>query len=481
MGVLSELQPREVFHYFEEICGIPHGSSNTKAISDYLVKFAVEHGLAYRQDSHNNVIIRKPGTKGYENAASVILQGHIDMVCEKEEGCDIDFEKDGLRLRLEDGVVTAEGTTLGGDDGIAVAYSLAILASDTIPHPPLEAVFTVDEEIGMLGASALDCSDLSSRIMLNMDSEDEGHLLVSCAGGISVVGRLPVQREECQGTVLQLTVTGLQGGHSGVEIDKGRGNACQLLGRALYRLAQTCSYRLIDVNGGLKDNAIPRQATAKLVLGDSNQEWEEPVRQLSEVCAAEYRLTDPEVRIAITHQGEQTQQVMTEEATGKVVAALVNLPGGIQRMSFDIEGLVQTSLNLGILKTQEQEVTFSFAVRSNVGTEKEALVERIKCLMEALGGTMKSSGDYPAWEYRQDSALRDLMIQIFEEQYGRKPTVEAIHAGVECGLFVGKMPGLDCVSFGPDMKDIHTPKESMSVDSVQRTWEYILEILKRLG
>ena len=235
MGVLSELQPREVFHYFEEICGIPHGSSNTKAISDYLVKFAGEHGLAYRQDSHNNVIIREPGTKGYENAASVILQGHIDMVCEKEEGCDIDFEKDGLRLRLEDGVVTAEGTTLGGDDGIAVAYSLAILASDTIPHPPLEAVFTVDEEIGMLGAAALDCSDLSSRIMLNMDSEDEGHLLVSCAGGISVVGRLPVKREECQGTVLQLTVTGLQGGHSGVEIDKGRGNACQLLGRAPTR------------------------------------------------------------------------------------------------------------------------------------------------------------------------------------------------------------------------------------------------------
>ena len=226
---------------------------------------------------------------------------------------------------------------------------------------------------------------------------------------------------------------------------------------------------------------MPASFWGVLLPGDSNQEWEEPVRQLSEVCAAEYRLTDPEVRIAITHQGEQAQQVMTEEATGKVIAALVNLPGGIQRMSFDIEGLVQTSLNLGILKTQEQEVTLSFAVRSNVGTEKEALVERIKCLMEALGGTVKSSGDYPAWEYRQDSALRDLMIQIFEEQYGRKPTVEAIHAGVECGLFVGKMPGLDCVSFGPDMKDIHTPKESMSVDSVQRTWEYILEILKRLG
>lgn len=481
MGVLSELQPREVFHYFEEICGIPHGSSNTKAISDYLVKFAEEHRLKYKQDSYNNVIIWKPGTKGYENASSVILQGHIDMVCEKEEDCTIDFEKDGLRLKLEDGVVTAEGTTLGGDDGIAVAYSLAILASDTIPHPPLEAVFTVDEEIGMLGAAALDCSELSSRIMLNMDSEDEGHLLVSCAGGITAEGHLPVQRETCQGTVLQLTVTGLRGGHSGVEIDKGRGNACQLLGRALYRLEQTCSYRLIDVDGGLKDNAIPRQATARLVLNDSNQEWEEPVKQLSEACAAEYRLTDPDVRITITLEGEQASQAMTTEATRKVVTALVNLPGGIQRMSFDIEGLVQTSLNLGILKTQEQEVTFSFAVRSNVGTEKDALVERIKCLMEALGGTVECGGDYPAWEYRQDSALRDLMIQVFEEQYGRKPTVEAIHAGVECGLFVGKMPDLDCVSFGPDMNDIHTPKESMKVDSVQRTWEYILEILKRLG
>lgn len=482
MGVLSELQPTSVFRYFEEICGIPHGSSDTKAISDYLVAFAREHGLRYLQDASNNVIIWKDGTAGYEASAPVVLQGHMDMVCEKEADCSIDFKRDGLRLQLEDGVVSAEGTTLGGDDGIAVAYALAVLDSEDIPHPPLEAVFTVDEEIGMLGAAALDCTPLQSRILLNIDSEEEGHLLVSCAGGITTVGHLPLEREAAEGTGITLTVTGLQGGHSGVEIDKGRGNACRLLGRTLYRLKQKFAFQLVSVEGGLKDNAIPREAKASLVAASFDRElWEEEVNRLEAVYRAEYRLTDPEVKLlSVAEADRAVQTAMTAETTARVITALVNLPGGIQKMSFDIEGLVQTSLNLGILKTTEQEVTFSFAVRSNVGTEKEELADRVRCLMEALGGSVTSSGAYPAWEYRQDSPLRDLMIQVFEEQYGKKPVVEAMHAGVECGLFAGKLPGLDCVSFGPDMHDIHTPKESMKVDSVQRTWEYILELLKRL-
>ena len=479
MAVLAQLEPEEVFHWFEVICGIPHGSGDTGRISDFLVDFAQKRSLKYRQDRSNNVIIWKDASEGYEDSEPVMLQGHMDMVCEKEPDCDIDFSGDGLRLKLEDGIISADGTTLGGDDGIAVAYALAVLDADDIAHPPLEAVFTVDEEIGMLGAAALDCSDLKSRIMLNLDSEDEGHLLVSCAGGVTAEAHLPVQKAAVTGRKARLVVTGLQGGHSGVEIDKGRGNACQLLGRTLYELKQKCDYRLNGMKGGLKDNAIPREAEAELILLE--KDGEKVIRAMEQVYQKEYSVTDPQVKLLWEEEEDpESQTAMTEEATAKAVTALVNLPGGIQRMSFDIPGLVQTSLNLGIMRTDDTEISFSFSVRSSVGTEKAELVQRIRCLMEALGGSVSCTGEYPAWEYRQESALRDLMVQIYEEQYGEKPLVEALHAGVECGLFADKLPGLDCVSFGPDMDDIHTTKESMNVDSVRRTWKYVLEILKRL-
>ncbi len=496
MGILSNLEPEPVFRYFEEICGIPHGSSNTKKISDYLMSFAMEHSLKAVQDDSNNVIIWKEGTAGYENAAPVMLQGHMDMVCEKEEGCEIDFENEGIRLQLQDGTISADGTTLGGDDGIAVAYMLALLDSTEIPHPPLETVFTVDEEIGMLGAAVMDASDLRARIMLNLDSEEEGYLLVSCAGGVSAVTHLPVERERTEGVRVLLAVTGLQGGHSGVEIDKGRANANQLLGRTLYELSRCTGtdegnepygipFRILQVSGGMKDNAIPRSAEAELVFDLSFRSEIEQIREkvnsLSDIYKKEYSHTDPDVKLEFQMTEEETiAQGMSADATKKVITALVGLPGGIQRMSADIEGLVQTSLNLGKLITTEEEVCCSFAIRSSVETEKQELVNRIRCLMDLLGGNVTCQGEYPAWEYRQDSPLRDLMVQVYEEQSGHKPVIQAIHAGLECGLFAGKLPGLDCVSFGPDMKDIHTPKESMDVDSVQRTWKYILEILRRL-
>lgn len=472
-----------MFEYFEEICGIPHGSSDTKAISDYCVAFAKDHGLQYIQDESNNVIIFKNGTPGYENSAPVILQGHLDMVCEKEADYEIDFKKDGLRLQLEDGIVTAEGTTLGGDDGIAVAYALAILSADDIAHPPLEVVFTIDEEIGMLGAAALDTSVLKGRIMLNMDSEEEGCLLTSCAGGVGVTAQLPLEREKKTGVKAVLGVTGLLGGHSGVEIDKGRANACMLLGRSLYQLQKNFEFHLISVNGGLKDNAIPREAVAELLFSDTSQMQQvlEEVAQLETVYAKEYSLTDPSVKLVCTAQTQQTTEcVMTTEAAARTITALVNLPDGIQRMSHDIEGLVQTSLNLGILKTKETELICSFAVRSSVETEKIELVDRITSLTEMLGGFVCKNGDYPAWEYRKASPLRELMAEVYREQYGKEPEIQAIHAGLECGLFSGKLPGLDCISYGPDMKDIHTPQEAMYVDSVQRTWMLTLEVLKRL-
>ena len=479
MSMVSIQKPEKVFQYFEKICSIPHGSRNVEKISNYLVSFAKEHGLKYRQDEKYNVIIWKDGSTGYEQSEPLIIQGHMDMVAVKTADCEKNLETDGLDLEIDGDYLQAKGTSLGGDDGIAVAYALAILDDDSLAHPPIEAVFTVDEEIGMLGAAAIDCSDLRSRIMLNLDSEDEGHLLVSCAGGVTAEAHLPVKWEQTDGEQIRLTVTGLMGGHSGVEIDKGRANACRLLGRTLFTLKDSCHFRLLRLDGGLKDNAIPREATGLFLCEDGD--GERVIRELEKVYQNEYRQTDPSIRLVWESTGTKMgQRAMTQHSTEDVIAALVNLPGGIQRMSFDIPGLVQTSLNLGIMITREEEVSFSFSVRSSIGTEKEELVQRIRCFMEALGGSVTCTGAYPAWEYREDSPLRELMIQIYEEQYGEKPVVEALHAGVECGLFAGKLQGLDCVSFGPDMDDIHTPKESMNVDSVRRTWDYVIEILRRL-
>ena len=482
MSVLQGLEPENVFSYFEKICAIPHGSGNTKAISDFCVSFAKERGLRYRQDESNNVIIWKEGTEGYETSAPVIWQGHLDMVCEKESGCTIDFANDGVQLQYKDGFISAKGTTLGGDDGIAVAFALAILDSDDIPHPPLEVVFTVDEEIGMLGAAALDCSDLKARAMLNLDSEEEGYLLVSCAGGVTTKARIPIAFEEENGYEALITVNGLQGGHSGVEIDKGRGNACQILGRVLYRLTQTCGIRIKTLSGGLKDNAIPREAQAVVLIGgEQRQACRKETEALLSDIKNELALTDAGVQISLSLQEEEKRlPVMTEQTADNVLVALLNYPAGIQKMSFAIPDLVQTSLNLGILETRENEVVFSFSVRSSIESEKTAIVERIESLTKALGGQADSHGEYPAWEYRQNSPLREMMIQIYREKYGKEPVIQAQHAGVECGIFAGCLPELDCVSYGPDIFDIHTPKERMDVESVKRTWEYTLEILRRL-
>ncbi len=496
MSVLSGLQPEGVFKYFEEICAIPHGSRDTKKISDYLAKFATDRGLRHIQDVGGNVIIFKDASTGYENSAPVILQGHMDMVCEKDEDCDIDFSKDGLRLRLDGNIISAEGTTLGGDDGIALAYCLAILDSpkDEIPHPPLEVVFTVDEEIGMFGAADIDCSMLKGRTFLNIDSEEEGKLLVSCAGGVCAVCHIPLtyadteERESMQdGRIMKIRVNGISGGHSGVEIHKEGANSNKVMGRILYSLSKDFDFRLLEVNGGLKDNAIPRDATALIYIGSKDiVSVSERLKAIGKILASEYRSTDKDINITWEETDADSQEsILKKDVTDKVITALVNLPNGIQKLSKDIEGLVQTSLNLGVAKTIKdengnQEFMCTFSVRSSVSTEKEEVVDKITCLMNAIGGTVTTSGDYPAWEYKEDSKLRNIMIDAYEDMYGVKPEIQAIHAGLECGLFAGKLPGLDCVSYGPQMDDIHTTQERLHVDSAIRTWEFTLEVLKRL-
>lgn len=477
MSVLDHLEPRGVFRFFEELCAIPHGSTHTKAISDWCVAFAEARGLEHWQDAANNVVIIGKATPGYENAETIILQGHLDMVCEKAADCEKDMTREGLDLTIDGDYVYAKGTTLGGDDGIAVAMALAILDDASIPHPRIEAVFTTDEEIGMVGAEAMDMSPLKGRKLLNIDSEVEGILTVSCAGGNMSLCTLPVSRAAFAGTALSVTVDGLRGGHSGVEIDKGRANASVLCGRVLWEIGRKTDMRLVSVAGGLKDNAIPAAATAQVVVADE-QAARAAASDLEKALQNEFRVTDSAVRVTV-QAAKNTETPMDEDSTARAVCVLTCMPNGIQTMSADIAGLVQTSLNLGVLNTRSDCLQASFCVRSSVATEKEMLKNRLVCLMEQLGGTVAFAGDYPAWEYKADSALRELMTAVFREQYGRDPKIEAIHAGLECGLFSGKLSGLDCVSIGPDMHDIHTPRERLSIASTQRVWKYVLEVLKR--
>lgn len=474
MRKLINIEPKAVMGYFEDICAIPHGSGNTKMISDYLVEFAKNNGFEYRQDSLNNVIIFAPGSAGCENSPAVIIQGHMDMVAEKTEDCPINMESDGLDLYIEDGFVKAKGTTLGGDDGIAIAYALAAMTSPEVVHPPIEAVFTVDEETGMIGAAGIDVSELKGRLMLNIDSEQENVFTVSCAGGANAYVTIPTERKNEEGIVFEITVDGLKGGHSGVEIDKGRGNSNILMGRLLYAMKD--KIKLCSLSGGSKGNAIPLSTTAVVVasedISDIAAEYEKAFKN-------ELRSSDENVRVICTNKGMGTRNIAL--ATQKIITYLMTAPNGIYAYSMEIPGLVQTSLNLGILELLEDKMTARYAVRSSVGTQRVWICDMLKAVAEGLGGTAEFDGIYSEWEYKRDSKLRDLMIEVYREQYGKEPVIEAIHAGVECGIFAGKLPGLDCVSFGPDLLEIHTVRERMNIESVQRTWKMIKEVLRRLA
>lgn len=484
---VKDLEPSSVFRYFGEICSIPHGSGNVKEISDYCVKFAKEHGLLYRQDDSYNVVIKKPASKGYEDREAVIIQGHLDMVSVKEEECSKNLESEGLDLECDDGYLYAKQTSLGADDGIAIAYALAILAADDIEHPAIESVFTVDEEIGMLGATAMDLSDIGGKYMLNIDSEEEGIFLAGCAGGATVKCKLPAERERLKGRRVTIKIDNLTGGHSGVEIIYGRANANVLLGRVLRNISKECEIGIINVSGGEKDNAIAKFAEAKLIVSEENVDRLEVITTLmNDTIKAEYINTDSGMSIKAI-KGFETEaeteveaEVMTKSCADRVITALVCLPNGVQKMSSDIEGLVQTSLNLGILECNDTEVIMSYSVRSAVSSEKEELIDRLECLTKQLGGICDISGQYPAWEYQRESKLRDVMTSVYEKMYGAAPQIQTIHAGVECGIIADKVKNLDCVSFGPDIKNIHTTKEKLDVASAKRTWELILEVLKEL-
>lgn len=475
---LAGLEPNSVFQYFEELCAIPHGSGNEKGISDYLVSFAKEQGIRWIQDEANNVILFADGTCGMEDHAPVILQGHMDMVCEKDADCPLNMETDGLDLAHDGSCVFAKGTTLGGDDGIALAYAMALIADKTIPHPPLEVIITVDEEVGMLGANVIDVSMLKGRTMINLDSEDEGVFTVSCAGGARATLSLKVERKMVYGPCIRLSVDGLQGGHSGAEIHKNRANANKVMGEFMSRILKLMPLCLTSFSGGSKDNAIPRSCQANVVAMGIGLDR---INGVAEKLQAEIRekYDEPEATVQAFDVDALGGNSMTTEDTSRAVALLCAVPNGVQSYSADIPGLVQTSLNLGIGKLGEQ-FSLTFSVRSSVNQEKEALLEKLKELCLFYDGSYSQRGEYPAWEYRKDSPLRDTMVKVYTEMFGTEPQVVAIHAGLECGLLGEKLPGLDCVSVGPQMHDIHTSREKLEIASTERVWKFLCAVLKEL-
>ena len=480
MGVLSAYEPKKVLEFFEMLCSVPHGTGNTKQISDLCVKFAKDRGLEYYQDELNDVIIIKEASEGYENEPPLIIQGHMDMVCEKLEGSTHDFTKDGLKLIVDGEWLHADGTTLGGDDCIALAIAMAAMDDDTLGHPRLEAVFTVDEESGMFGAHGLDCSPLKAKAMLNLDSEEEGVFTVGCAGGMDARCCIPVKRETKALAGASVKISGLVGGHSGVEIDKGRANSNILMGRVLHAVDKVAPVQLVELFGGRANNVITNQTEALIAFKkDDASAVEGAVKEMAANFAREYNPADPDITVSFTLTGEKDYEAVSIEDTKKVIYALMCTPQGIQEMSQKLKGLVQTSLNLGVLRLENDKVCANYSVRSSIGSQKEMLAERLVLLYEAVGGSVLFKSAYPAWEYADVSPLRDKAAKVFEEQYGRVPEVVMTHGGLECGLFQEKIPGLDTVALGPDLIDIHSPKERLNLPSLERTWKLVRAIIER--
>lgn len=481
MGKISNIEPKEVFSYFEEISKIPRGSGNEKEISDYLVSFAKKLGLEVVQDETLNIIIKKPATKGYENAPGVILQGHMDMVCEKNKGTEHDFLKDPIALRVEGDNIFATGTTLGADNGIAMAYGMAVLASNDIAHPALELLLTVDEETGMTGAMNINKKDVDGKILLNLDSEEEGELLLSCAGGIRSKSVIKVEEEnvEASYTALEIKVRGLKGGHSGMEINKGRGNSNKLMGRILKELLGKFDIRLSYVEGGSKNNAIPREADAIILVKEADvQEVKAMISKLEETFKHELKVQDPDVNVEATNA--EAKKMFTKDVTDRVINLLYLYPNGVNTMSKSMHGLTESSTNLGVVSTENGEVIYDSAIRSSVGSLKDEITLRAQTVTELLGGEFTTNAGYPEWEYNADSKIREICVDVYKKMTGEEPKLTAIHAGVECGLFKERLGDLDMISFGPNLYDVHTPNEHMSITSVQNIWKYLIEVLAEI-
>ena len=461
-----------VFEFFEEFSKIPRGSGNTLAIANYLVDFAKARGLEYIKDDFNNVIIKKDATAGYENRPTVILQGHTDIVADKIATSDIDLLNDGLTLYRDGDFIRAKETTLGADDGIAIAYALAILDSNDIPHPAIEALFTSDEETGLIGATNLDASHLSGKTMINIDSDEEGVFTVGCAGGLRMDLDFSLGEKEEVASYYSLTVSGLMGGHSGVEINKGRLNAIK---SAVAALAKFHNVRLIEFEGGNADNAIPRYASVKFTASTKKSD----IFLQTKAVQMAFEKEEAGIKIDVSEINESAL-AFCEEKTKSVILALLSLPSGVYSMEEAMPDMVETSMNVGIVKTYENNIVVSASLRSSKGKSKAELKSLVRSIGEANGAEVSERGEYPEWEFKEESHLRDCMKAGYKRQYGKEPSVITIHAGLECGIFSKKIEGLDCVSIGPDNFDIHTPDEHLSISSSARVFEFIKAVLREI-
>ncbi|MGE7925446.1 aminoacyl-histidine dipeptidase [Viridibacillus arvi] len=480
---LEELTSHEVFYYFAEISKIPRGSGNEKAISDYLVRFAEERNLEVVQDSALNVIIKKDATTGYENVPTVIIQGHMDMVCEKNQDTIHDFEKDPLQLRIEGDMLYATDTTLGADNGIAVAYALALLDAEDIPHPSLEVVITTEEETTMNGALAVDAVHFKGEILINIDSEEDGKLLVSSAGGVHVTQVLPIKWENAteHEVAYSIRIKGLKGGHSGISINKERGNSNKILGRVLHELSTEFQYSIQQINGGLKPNAIPREAVATVFIQQEDVEQiKEKIDKYNDMLKNELQFSDSNVSIVFEKTDISSSNVFAKETKHKAITSLLLIPHGVQGMSMAIEGLVESSTNLGVVTTTDTSITFESEIRSSVKSVKSYMVTQVRRIAEMLECEVLIDSDYPEWPYNPDSKAKKLFEETYKEKYGKEMEVIAVHAGIECGVFIEKIPGIDAISIGPDIFLVHTPDEHISIPSTINNWEYFIYTLKRM-
>lgn len=482
--MLEAIDYKKIFTYFEEISNVPRGSYHNEKISEYLVQFAKDHGFSYQVDDARNVIIKKPACGNTKSRDAVMLQGHMDMVC-VSEGVSHDFQNEGLSLRIDGDFISAEGTTLGGDDGIALAYMLALLDGDGYTHPPIEAVFTVDEEVGMHGATALDVSDLEAKTLINLDNEKEGQLLVSCAGGARALVEFDGFREKRSGMFLEVSVSGLAGGHSGTEIDKHPLNASILLGRLLADAYETYPFLLSSFLGGDKDNVITNEATAYLYCEEKAEELAAHLSELAAVLTKELCSQEPDMSVVVM-ESETKEEFCFDRAFTETVLHFLSLTiTGVQVYSRDIPGMVESSLNMGVAQTDESGITLGFALRSQKKSYKMYMISQLRRLAacvaeEGCGHSFRTEGDYPEWDYKRDSRLRELMVREYRECFGEEPVVEGIHAGLECGILSEKIPGLDIVSIGPDIQDIHTVRERMSISSAKRNFDFLLRVLEKL-
>ena len=477
---ITELEPKKVFYYFSELAKIPHGSGNTRQIEQYCLDFAEKRGLDAYHDEYGNVMIFKDGTEGYEQSTPVILQGHLDMVCEKLSGCTKDMEREGIDIIVDGDILRADKTTLGGDDAIAAAYILALLDSDDIPHPPIEGLLTIDEETGLRGAHALDASRLKGRRLINIDSEDEGVLTVSCAGASRVSCTIPVDSVTAEGIAKEITIGGLLGGHSGIDINKNRKNAIKVLGELLYELSGSIPIQLASISAGGRLNVITPSAQAVVCFEKSGEEvFDKIISAFDTKLKKECISSEPDAYMSA--QTVSLPKLCADcDSTVRMIFALMQSPSGVRAMNTDIPQLVQTSSNPGEAVFDGEALRLSFMIRSNVDADKVTLTKTIQSFVEYAGGEVELGDDYPAWEYLPDSSLRDTMAAVYEEMYGEKPIITSIHAGLECGILTEKLPGADMVSIGPSMWNVHTPEECLDIKSCERVWKYLLQVLKKL-